>query len=432
MNRQKKLALLIVLALALITIAPASAQDLGTTSAASTPAAYWVGEYFNNPELAGEPAVILFDPAINFDWGAASPVQGIISPDHFSVRWSRTLVLQPGRYQFTVTVDDGVRLWVNDQAVIDQWAVHQAQPFTATVTLPGGATPVRMEYFEDTNTAVARLAWTSVVSPTQATTTGGAASGVVTGTQILNVRNGPGTSFAQIATLAAGQTVGLTGRNTDATWLQINLPGGGAGWVSGFYIAPNALLTSLPVSEAIASVPSIGGQTTAVVTGTQILNVRTGPGLGFNTFTTLNAGQSIGLEGRDASATWIQVSLPDNQLGWVSSEFITPNVPLTDLPVVQTTTAPSAVGTPVASGTPNTGGQATGEVAGTPILIVRSGPGTQFSQLATLNLAQSVGLEGRDAEATWVQVRLPDGQLGWVSRVYIRPNLTLNELPVVQ
>lgn len=432
MNRQKKLALLIVLALALITIAPASAQDLGTTSAASTPAAYWVGEYFNNPELAGEPAVILFDPAINFDWGAASPVQGIISPDHFSVRWSRTLVLQPGRYQFTVTVDDGVRLWVNDQAVIDQWAVHQAQPFTVTVTLLGGATPVRMEYFEDTNTAVARLDWTSVVSSTQATTTGGAASGVVTGTPILNVRNGPGTSFAQIATLAAGQTVGLTGRNTDATWLQINLPDGGAGWVSGFYIAPNALLTSLPMSAAIASVPSIGGPTTAVVTGTQILNVRTGPGLGFNAFTTLNAGQSIGLEGRDASATWIQVSLPDNQLGWVSSEFITPNVPLTDLPVVQTTTAPSAVGTLVASGTPNTGGQATGEVAGTPILIVRSGPGTQFSQLATLNLAQSVGLEGRDAEATWVQVRLPEGQLGWVSRVYIRPNLTLTELPVVQ
>lgn len=432
MNRQKRLALLIVLALVFITIAPASAQDLGTTSAASTPAAYWVGEYFNNPDLAGSPTVILLDPAINFDWGAASPVQGLIPPDHFSVRWTRTLLLQPGRYQFTATVDDGVRLWVNNQAVIDQWAVQQVQPFTATVTLPGGATPIRMEYFEDTNTAVARLDWTSVVSPTQATATGGAASGVVTGTPILNVRNGPGTSFAQIATLATGQTVGLTGRNADATWLQINLPSGGVGWISGLYIAPNALLTSLPVSAAIAAVPSIGGQTTAIVTGTQILNVRTGPGLGFNALTTLNAGQSIGMEGRDASATWIQVSLADNSLGWVSSEFIRPNVPFTDLPVVSTTAAPSVVGTPVASGTPNTGGQALGEVAGTPVLIVRSGPGTQFSQLTTLNLAQRVGLEGRDAEATWVQVRLPDGQLGWVSRVYILPNLNLGALPVVQ
>jgi len=444
MNHQKKQVILLVLTLVLFIAAPVIAQNASATNPGQT---YWVGEYFNNPDLTGSPALVLLEPTLNFAWGTNSPAPGTIQPDHFSVRWTRTLALDPGQYRFTATIDDGVRLWVNNQQIMNQWAIHEGQQvFTATVTLPGGAIPVRMEYFADTGPAVARLEWTPVISATQASASqpspiGNLFTGVVAGTPVLNVRSGPGTQFPQLATLNSGQTIGLLGRNTDASWLQINLPSGGTGWVSQLYVVPNGVLANLPVGGGIvlvptavgqAAAPNTGGETTAVVTGTQILNVRSGPGLQFNALTTLIGGQQVGLEGRNTNATWIQVRLPNGQLGWVSGSFLTPNVPFTVLPVAQTTLTPSTTAVPTTTIPATSSGQATGTVSGTQILNVRSGPGTQFGQVATLTLGQTVSLTGRTADETWVQVRLANGATGWVSSLYVTPSVVFANLPVVQ
>src|SRR5512139_3672263 len=73
----------------------------------------WKGEYFNNQGLAGAPSVVRNDYAIAFNWGLGWP-NSKISADHFSVRWTRTFNLREGTYRFTVNVDDGVRLWVDN------------------------------------------------------------------------------------------------------------------------------------------------------------------------------------------------------------------------------------------------------------------------------------------------------------------------------
>ena len=133
-------------------------QD-GSSSGGTGP---WRGEYFNNKNLSGQPALVRNDADINFSWGAGSPAPGTIGSDNFSVRWTRSLALVPGRYQFASTTDDGVRLWVNNQLIIDQWRDQSPTTKRAEIDLPGGSIPVKMEYYDNTGGAKAQLSWALV------------------------------------------------------------------------------------------------------------------------------------------------------------------------------------------------------------------------------------------------------------------------------
>ncbi len=119
----------------------------------------WRGEYFNNKGLSGAPIVVRDDVQINFQWGTGSPVPAVIGADGFSVRWTRTLDLAAGMYRFTMTVDDGGRLWVNNYLLIDTWKDQAPHTYTGDVYLPGGGVPINMEYYENIGAATAQLSW---------------------------------------------------------------------------------------------------------------------------------------------------------------------------------------------------------------------------------------------------------------------------------
>jgi hypothetical protein len=125
----------------------------------------WLGEYYANPWLAGPPALIRQDANIDFDWGAGSPAPQI-PPDNFSVRWTRTLDLDAGRYRFTTTTDDGVRLFLDGQLIIDQWHNQAPTSYSAERELGAGQHSLRMEYYEATGGAMARLTWVRTNPPT--------------------------------------------------------------------------------------------------------------------------------------------------------------------------------------------------------------------------------------------------------------------------
>jgi hypothetical protein len=125
-------------------------------------ASNWRGEYYTNKNLSGQPALVRNDTDIQFNWGAASPAPGVIPKDGFSVRWTRRLDLRPGTYRFSVTVDDGVRLWVDGRLVIDQWRDQSSTTYHADVSVPAGGVQVRMEYYDSLLDAVARLTWVPV------------------------------------------------------------------------------------------------------------------------------------------------------------------------------------------------------------------------------------------------------------------------------
>lgn len=119
----------------------------------------WRGEYFNNMSLSGQPAMVRDDPAIDFDWGGGAPAWNIVSADQFSARWTRDIYFNAGRYRFTVSADDGARLWVNGQLIIDQWHDASETYYIQEVDLPGGYIPIKMEYYEHNGGAVAKLSW---------------------------------------------------------------------------------------------------------------------------------------------------------------------------------------------------------------------------------------------------------------------------------
>ncbi|MFZ5915719.1 MAG: PA14 domain-containing protein [Chloroflexota bacterium] len=130
----------------------------------STTILNWRGEYFDNATLSGNPVVVRDDPKIDFSWGVGSPAAGI-GGDAFSARWTRDLDLSAGTYRFSMTVDDGGRLWVNGQLLIDAWKVQSATTYSADISLPGGKIPVKMEYYESSGVATARLSWELASSP---------------------------------------------------------------------------------------------------------------------------------------------------------------------------------------------------------------------------------------------------------------------------
>ena len=120
----------------------------------------WYGEYYNNRTLSGAPTLVRNDSEINFDWKNGAPASGIPA-DNFSIRWSRQLNLSPGTYRFTTSTDDGVRLWVNDHLLIDQWREQAIVSYSGTIYV-SGQTSVVMAYYEQAGLAVARLTWSKV------------------------------------------------------------------------------------------------------------------------------------------------------------------------------------------------------------------------------------------------------------------------------
>jgi len=118
------------------------------------------GEYFNNPDLSGEPVHVRTDSQIDFDWGYGSP-DPRIHVDHFSVRWAGKLAPPETRhYEISLSTDDGVRFWLDGQLLVDAWRARSLTTDVFRVKLEAGRQyDVKLEYFEHVATAIAQLSW---------------------------------------------------------------------------------------------------------------------------------------------------------------------------------------------------------------------------------------------------------------------------------
>jgi hypothetical protein len=121
------------------------------------------GDYYSNQtNFAGPPVLTRIDPTVNFNFGTGSPDPSI-SVDNFAIRWSGQV--QPfysQTYTFYVTTDDGVRLWVNGQRLVDNWKAQGPTEKSGAIALTAGQKyDILMEYFEKSSGAVATLSWSS-------------------------------------------------------------------------------------------------------------------------------------------------------------------------------------------------------------------------------------------------------------------------------
>jgi len=240
-------------------------QDLGGVATAVlnwTPVAggntypNWKGEYFANAALSGSPVIVRDDRYLDFNWQFGAP-DPRLPTDNFSARWTHTFNGTPGQYRLHLTSDDGARLYINDQLVIDNWGVQAFRTRSADYWF-GGPANLRVEYFEATGVASLRLDIIAVnggegllpptPTPTPAPPTlpdgtvscpvaPTAANGVVISARPLNVRAGASLTSPILGQLPSCAQPLLTGnRSADGQWVELISDSGAIGWVLSQYL----------------------------------------------------------------------------------------------------------------------------------------------------------------------------------------------------
>ncbi len=127
-----------------------------------------VGEYWNNLDFSGAPAFTRVDPNTEFLW-SDSPAPGVSS--QFSARWQGWLLPPTAdTYRLSLESDDGSRLWLDGELLIDQW--QGAPNFTELeVQLDPSQPPeLRLELYSLGGSASLILRWQSSSLPLQTVT----------------------------------------------------------------------------------------------------------------------------------------------------------------------------------------------------------------------------------------------------------------------
>jgi len=169
---QRSLSGLIALMLGAACLAACVAdQDPSSVSAESAALSTGSGlhaDYFSNQNLTAPATLSRTDATVNFNWGTGSPASSLPS-DHFSVRWTGQVeALYSQTYTFTTSSDDGIRLWVNGQQIINNWTDHARTQNSGRIALTAGQrSDIRLEFYEDTGNALAQLSWASSSQPKQ-------------------------------------------------------------------------------------------------------------------------------------------------------------------------------------------------------------------------------------------------------------------------
>ncbi|WP_040549795.1 PA14 domain-containing protein [Pedosphaera parvula] len=123
------------------------------------------GDYYSNQlkTFASSPDLNRIDPTIDFDFGSGSP-DPLITVDNFTIRWTgQVQPLYSQTYTFYTRTDDGARLWVNGQKIVDRWIDQGPTEASGTISLVANQKyDIIMEYYEHAVGAVAQLSWSSL------------------------------------------------------------------------------------------------------------------------------------------------------------------------------------------------------------------------------------------------------------------------------
>ncbi len=134
------------------------------------------GEYRNtvdqtttvNGSFSRNIALSRIDAKIDFNWAGGSPAPSV-NNDYYTVRWVGEILPQfTETYKFYTVSDDGIRLWINDILLVDKWIPQAQTEWSGSINLvAGNRYPIKIEYFELTGEAVAKLLWSSDKTPKQ-------------------------------------------------------------------------------------------------------------------------------------------------------------------------------------------------------------------------------------------------------------------------
>ncbi len=119
----------------------------------------WKSEYFNDKSLASPRAICKDEANLDLNWGTTGSPGPELNADNFSARFTKTLNLTGGSYTFYIAGDDGVRLSVDGNMLVDQWFDHGMTEYPANLTLTEGSHTIVAEYFEHAGGAAVKVRW---------------------------------------------------------------------------------------------------------------------------------------------------------------------------------------------------------------------------------------------------------------------------------
>jgi len=125
---------------------------------APPPETEFSARYYDNHTLSGEPVLVRYEDTINHQWGQGSPGDEI-PVNFFSASWTGNIHFEAGTWIFHLRGDDGVRLRIDGEDVIDGWRYQAATSYLAEVRLSEGEHLIEVTYFEATGLASIELDW---------------------------------------------------------------------------------------------------------------------------------------------------------------------------------------------------------------------------------------------------------------------------------
>jgi len=316
-----------------VQIRPALAQDFG---------ANWQAFFWNNKTFTGNPVASRTDPAVNFNWQTGSP-DPAVPADNFSARWSTTITFTAGTYRFRAGADDGVRVAIDGNLIINAWAdaTNGFRVSEVDISLGAGPHALVVDYYESSGNAGVQFSWipapagpaptavpavpnqtapdTHAAPPSSALPVSAVKAVVIV--DLANLRSGPSTTFPTIAELRRDERLGVVANNGANTWYLVQLSDGRRGWIFRYNIyLYNGDWTKIPVTTAEVQAAALPVRVEGEARVTML--VRSAPSLRFSEkIGTIGQGQSFKILRLSKNRGWVFVDA-DGLQGWVSLQNV--------------------------------------------------------------------------------------------------------------
>ncbi len=253
------------------------------------------------------------------------------------------------------------------------------------------------------------------------------ANATVTGGTI-NVRSGPGTENSRVTLVAEGKRV--TVLNKEGDWYYVMVEDQ-TGYIYCEFLLLDGDSEPVAASKAPASSSQSSKSTTgnATISGGDTINVRTGPGTGYNRVTVIGEGKRVTILAEEGG--WFKISF-DGQTGYILGDYVKPDSGVLSSLVAAETPAPKA-----AEPIPAAEVSAVTVVADTTVcygdedkhsayitggtINVRSGPGTEYGRVTQLRTGKEITVIGEDNG--WLLIAFGD------STGYVRGDFISNTEP---